>query len=870
MTSPKTTPAPEHVRISRAILDALDRENPILFLGAGVGVRVGYPTWATYLEYLATECEKWDDHDAALLIRSRVSRGSLPTAASVYKTCDMIPAGERLTGLAAPFQGELPETMKARLVPLVALPFTAIVTTNYDHSIQQACVKRGRWALPVELNDGTLRGATLQRDFFLARIHGRADAPESMVVSDEDYRNLRGNDAYIDFLLDLLRTRSCCFVGFSFLDPAIQEVLALYEERVTPNFNSLHCALIPKESDDLATRLLAVNIQAIVYDSADEHAALWRGIRHALDATQRPRVARVRAPVAGLQRFMAFAYAQVRLKDGERQGASQIVEDGIVLSLLSDSPSSRRDPTEMAHALRPILRLTDEEALAVLSRATERLVARKQISRIDGQFALSVTVPSLLDRDLKTLASAVEDRVLVRDGVRLQPTEVEAVGKVLESCLLTRAWDLAAHYAGATTGFGGDVGAVVHDLVQRQVTERHMRPAVGPAVERGVADLLHYPEDAHAGLLGRLSRAAFGLQLVLSTPRQVLFQQFALPQRLYLDANVVMPAITSGHPLQITYAGALRQLSETAASAGGRLQIIVGEQFLNEVVAHRRIAVDIVRELDLQAPKELDRQIALHGSLNVNVFVAAFATHVRETGDAPQFGKFLEDVAPYETEGDLAAHLRGMGIAAEALYGGTGNGQSADEIFADLLSIYEKADKDGIVRGKEKILVRHEAQQLARLALDEHTGLRSVFVTADERLRRVLRRVEKLRRFAGMTMARLGLVALVDVMVGLDTDDRSLVRLMWASTHTSEQTALLDYFVRMGLLRYEEGAAVEMQEAARKVAAELSSEAEKKKVELLNTSLDQVVGARDLLERYEDRFFKYWREAIDRRERLGR
>ena len=137
--------------------------------------------------------------------------------------------------------------------------------------------------------------------------------------------------------------------------------------------------------------------------------------------------------------------------------------------------------------------------------------------------------------------------------------------------------------------------------------------------------------------------------------------------------------------------------------------------------------------------------------------------------------------------------------------------------FAILLTVYEEADKKGhIIRGKDKLLVRHEAEQLTRLALDEQTGLRSVFVTADERLRRALRRGERLRRFAGMTMARLGLVALVDVMVGLDTDSRSLVRLIWASPHTSDQARLLEYFVRMGLGKYEEGTATEMQEAAKR------------------------------------------------------
>ena len=76
-------------------------------------------------------------------------------------------------------------------------------------------------------------------------------------------------------------------------------------------------------------------------------------------------------------------------------------------------------------------------------------------------------------------------------------------------------------------------------------------------------------------------------------------------------------------------------------------------------------------------------------------------------------------------------------------------------------------------------------------------------------------------------------MALVDVMVGLDADPRSLVRLVWATPHNEEQATLLEYFTHLGLRNYEEGTAVEMQEAARRVAQEISMEATEKKIRLL-------------------------------------
>src|SRR5262249_13272051 len=91
--------------------------------------------------------------------------------------------------LAAPFTKTLAPELLSRLEPLVVdNGFTAIITTNYDHSLHDARAHATRtWFSPVERGDGTLRGATVRRVFFIERIHGRADPQETMVVDSQDY-----------------------------------------------------------------------------------------------------------------------------------------------------------------------------------------------------------------------------------------------------------------------------------------------------------------------------------------------------------------------------------------------------------------------------------------------------------------------------------------------------------------------------------------------------------------------------------------------------------------------------------------------------------------------------------------------------------
>lgn len=230
-------PARDPDTLSKRLSNFLDRPNPILFVGSGVGRRVGMPDWRGFMEYLASECDRFGDPTSAALIRQRVGRGQFLAAATVYKTCDSIPQGERWKGLAGPFRSTISPGDLNKLEALVGINVTAIVTTNYDHSLHDAhATFKKSWAVPIERGDGSLRGASLRKEFFVARIHGRAELPTSMVVDTQDYRLLEADKDYWDFLLHILSSRSILFLGFSFIDPAIDHILSTYEEKFGPAF----------------------------------------------------------------------------------------------------------------------------------------------------------------------------------------------------------------------------------------------------------------------------------------------------------------------------------------------------------------------------------------------------------------------------------------------------------------------------------------------------------------------------------------------------------------------------------------------------------------------------------------------------------
>lgn len=851
---------------------ALSTEYPTLFAGAGVGCRAGYPDWSSYINSLAQMCETHNDPASAALIRERVARSNLLGAATVYKTCDLIPVGERWKGLAKPFERTPSEEEIDRLVPLASLPFCAIVTTNYDSSLHQAHAKNtGKWCIPVERGDGSLRTASNRRDFFIARIHGRAEMPEMMVVDEGDYRQSESDESYIDFLLHVLRVRSCLFIGFSFLDPAIAHILSIYKKKCGQTFSALHRALIPHGENLLKTRLLQLNIAVMQYDPGTRHEDLWRGIRLCGERITRQGGSAEARPQAlprsnsATHRLMAFAYSQIRTRQRkEQRPLAELVKDGVVLSFVPPKGGAAISEEALAKSIGSILGFDKDEADLAIESSLTRLVTKGHIQRTEDGFVLTRNLKHEIDDHLSDLAGNVLNRVRVREGLQVGPNWKEIATAIIERVLLTRAWDVSAHFAGADCGLASDLNSVVRNITDEEANSldavrRH-------ALYRAVLDLLTSPEKRETDLLAKLSKAAFGLQLVLSTPRQVLFQRHSLPERIYLDASVLMPAITSGHPLSPVYVDCLKRLSDASIRIGGNLEVIVGHQFLNEIISHRGLATELVRELSLEVPDRLTDHILLYGATNTNVYVAAYSTHVGRERRKILFLEFLREVAPYNNEQELGDFLSTQGISTLRFIEEHYSIVELSRLTTRLETGYRDLDSYH-QRSKPIVLIKHEAEQLLWLKEDGKTGKRSLFITADTRFRRVVARDDELRWLSACTLSHIGLLALVEVMVGADIDDRATARLIWSSPLDDEKEALFEYFVKLALNEYSEGMGMELEDIAGKIATEAAEDIKSTHRELFSNDPTKVVRNAKLIGEYQDKFFENWRGAIERRER---
>jgi hypothetical protein len=494
-----------------------------------------------------------------------------------------------------------------------------------------------------------------------------------------------------------------------------------------------------------------------------------------------------------------------------------------------------------------------------------RLLARNAIKGTpDQRFFRTTSTERRSEEHLTTLAQGVADRIKVREGITVPKAFQTAAFAALERILLARAWDVSAHFAGADCGWSADlrnaVTAIVKDEAGFYGTE------LQAAFDRAIWDILVSPERREAEILGALCTAAFGLQLLLSTPRQVLFQQFSLPERVYLDASVLMPAITAGHPLSPVYVDCLSRLSAASGRFGRSLEVVVGFQFLNEIISHRKLAMELVAASNLEDVNHLRDHVEFYGATNTNVYVAAYSAHVGRERKPISFQEFLKAHAPYRDEKELAAFLSGQGIRPFQVKSEEQQEKKLLELTGRLASGYGSLEPTGTYREKPNILVQHEAQQLLWIQQDEEIGRRVIFVTADTRLRRVIAKDEKLRRYSGATLSHIGLLGLVEVMVGIDADRRSAARLIWSHPLGDEKQTLFEYFVRLGLREYREGMGLELESLAARMAQEASEDMQHHKRELFPKDLAAAARQAKFMDEYQDRFFRYWREAIEQRE----
>jgi hypothetical protein len=203
---------------SRDVLaDAIKRRHAILFVGAGVSMAVGLPSWQTLVDHLLKELDLNSDvidgmNDGYQMLAEfyRLKQGGMGPLRS-WLDRNWKVASDRVS-----------ESRLHKLI--VELDFPAIYTTNYDRNLETAFeVHKKAYAKIANAKQiaDAAEGVTK-----IVKYHGDFDDDASLVLTETDFLNRLSFDSPLDikFRADALG-RTILFIGYSMSDPNIRLLL---------------------------------------------------------------------------------------------------------------------------------------------------------------------------------------------------------------------------------------------------------------------------------------------------------------------------------------------------------------------------------------------------------------------------------------------------------------------------------------------------------------------------------------------------------------------------------------------------------------------------------------------------------------------
>jgi hypothetical protein len=198
---------------------ALAQDTAAVFVGAGVSMAAGYPSWKTLLHDIGIELgvDSNDVSDLAALAQWHIKRSSGATKIRQVIRDEI--------GIEHP----VPSSLEV----IARLPVRHIWTTNYDRLVERAFSAIGRPLDSISAAADLIlkpRAGAVR----LYKMHGSVDRLDDVVISTDDYELFRSKrGAFLPLLQAHLSSLSVLFVGLSFTDPNVRHVLSLIRESFT-------------------------------------------------------------------------------------------------------------------------------------------------------------------------------------------------------------------------------------------------------------------------------------------------------------------------------------------------------------------------------------------------------------------------------------------------------------------------------------------------------------------------------------------------------------------------------------------------------------------------------------------------------------
>lgn len=799
-----------------------------------------------------------DDPPFAAAMRARIAEKLLLDAAELFRLSKLTNQA-KLEALLKVFDTAV--TADAYVKELLDLPFRAFVTTNYDDLIETTVAAMSKQHLLSYRNTSAdLKAASYSKKRYVVHLHGATEVPELIVLSRSDYAPLDSMEEYSLYLRHLFRDFTVLFVGYSFRDPDISLFLEYLKKYLGLPGDGPALALVSASDQEIQTRLRDTGIKPIPVQIHGGHVQLWETLRRvAGEVRQRCGGKAVETATSEREqslvlRSLAAVYAYYRA--GRDQPVRDTVIGGITLSIISQMADRERSaPVEaVERRLAQVLFLNAPMAHEFLGDALQRLETTHTAVREDTRVRLLQYDEQPLRADFQFLIRRLRDRAHVRYNVAI-PGDVNLESFLVQMLLgrgLGIAHSIVRQRPLETVDLDESLGQAFAAAIGQSFPE--WRGALFAATK----SLLSAPTGDEASTLASLARMVMMTDVVINAPTLKSFSGFAEVAKIYLDANVLMPALLPNHPRQAAYS----QILANARERGTR--IIASTAFVNEVASHRYGALQAYKLGGFENRETFTRYVQLFGSDGINAFLGAYAGWLASGGGA-SFATFLREFAPYDNELALTGFLREHGI------------EVVDFAFDRDIEVGRIARWEAALRDeyraqdnpKPRTLIWHEARQIEALlvSMDQHSP--AWFVTADRKLIRAVGAIVEQGHLLPPTLLQ-GLLTPLQVGAYLDlASDRNIdwagySSLFWTRAYREFNDAFAEYAVDRVLREYEAALTMSIPAILEACKAELAKKgAFESKPE--DSGEEARLGQFRLLEQFEPRFYELMAEEKRKR-----
>ncbi|KJU87212.1 signal transduction protein with Nacht domain protein [Candidatus Magnetobacterium bavaricum] len=239
----------------------------IAFVGAGCSMPLGYPSWGGLIQKMLDEIVKNQPNTKAIV--EGLKKGS--DLLYVAGKCKHLMGPGYYPFIAREFAPR-DHTEEHKLI--IGLPFYNYMTSNYDPCLDIAVnkVPLPSFTYKNKLMLGEFCSATIEPQGKIFHIHGRYDAPEDIVLTEDDYKG-HYQEGFISSLRSIIMTRPVVFIGSGVNDLDFLRIMR-FVEHIFRGFQDRHYAIIPcpdnGHAEYEAGRLTdTYNIVPVFYENPD-------------------------------------------------------------------------------------------------------------------------------------------------------------------------------------------------------------------------------------------------------------------------------------------------------------------------------------------------------------------------------------------------------------------------------------------------------------------------------------------------------------------------------------------------------------------------------------------------------------------------